>query len=90
MLVSRPTFDVDTLRPGDIIMAESAEWKPINGSLLRKIILIRVEPLKLHGVYYDPKGGFASNLSDIRISIKEVLSGEVNIYPVKIGNKVTI
>lgn len=74
MLVNKPQFDTDKLKPGDVISAVSQNWEVVNNSHERKILLTKVDPLKLSGVYFTH-----GVLRNIEIFADEVACGLVSI-----------
>lgn len=86
MIKNRPAFDLDKLYPGDVISAVSSEWRAVNNSYKRNIILLEVEPMRLKGVYYSPDSSeYILEVDTVYIHIDEVTKGKVAIY--KLGGK---
>lgn len=87
IIKNSPVFDTEKLREGMVIQAVSRNWEPVNGSYARNIILLEVSPLKLKGVYYNPRADktssylhyYAEKLGEIKIDIDDVASGRIKI-----------
>jgi hypothetical protein len=98
MLTQIPAFDVNQIEIGKTVRVESATFEPIDGSFIRDVIILEVDPnaLSFTGVFFNPTAlvnqnygrGFGSVYAD---KLEKITIRSVDVFSnlIKVSNVLT-